>query len=111
MINATLPMFFQYRFAFAGIMAYVAADAAFNPMHQEGKRTQAITSKIYPELTGCHSMWGLGVSSQACAAIFNRPVPHGTLPGLIPPIIAFTTVKGTNTQTIYCNPACVTHSI
>jgi len=39
-------------------------------------------------------MWILPVVSAALAAIVKRPVPHGTLLGLIPPTIAFTTVKG-----------------
>jgi hypothetical protein len=48
----------------------------------------------YPEIRGCQTMWILPVVSSILAAVVRRPVPHGTLLGLIPPAIAFTTVKG-----------------
>eukprot|EP01113_Clastostelium_recurvatum_P048524 TRINITY_DN8862_c0_g1_i1.p1 TRINITY_DN8862_c0_g1~~TRINITY_DN8862_c0_g1_i1.p1 ORF type:complete len:197 (-),score=26.10 TRINITY_DN8862_c0_g1_i1:39-629(-) len=81
-------------FAFTGIMAYVAWDAYMNPYHQKDKRVHTITSKIYPELHGCHTMYVLPVSSGIVDHLVGRPCPHGTLWGLIPPVLAFTTVKG-----------------
>jgi hypothetical protein len=41
-------------------------------------------------------MWVLPVTTAILAATFKKPVVHGTLLGLIPPTVAFTTVKGTS---------------
>jgi hypothetical protein len=39
-------------------------------------------------------MWVLPVSAALLTGLFKVPVPHGTLLGLIPPTLAFITVKG-----------------
>lgn len=39
-------------------------------------------------------MWVLPVSAALLSGVFKVPVPHGTLLGLIPPTLAFITVKG-----------------
>lgn len=39
-------------------------------------------------------MWVLPVTTALVSGLAKRPVPHGTLLGLIPPTAAFVTVKG-----------------
>jgi hypothetical protein len=70
-----------------------AIDAAVNPLH-EGKRWSALTSKFYPEIRGVHTMWTLPITTSIVSSLVGKPIPHGTLFGLIPPTLAFTTVKG-----------------
>ncbi|XP_037030666.1 uncharacterized protein LOC119070430 [Bradysia coprophila] len=85
-------LFHAVTFAFTGIMTYIAWDSYANPYHKE--RVQAFTSKAYPELQGCQSMYMLPLMSGAVEYLSGRPCPHGTLLGLIPPTCAFVTVKG-----------------
>ncbi len=47
----------------------------------------------YPEIRGCQTMWLLPLMVSGLAAVTKRPVVHGSLLGLIPPTIAFATVK------------------
>ncbi|UJR20711.1 hypothetical protein I4U23_023832 [Adineta vaga] len=85
-------LFHIVAFAFTGIMTYVAWDAYANPYHKD--RMKAVTSKIYPELQGCQSMYMLPLTSRIVEYMSGKPCPHGTLLGLIPPTAAFITVKG-----------------
>lgn len=85
-----------FTFALAGITIYVGFDAYFNPNIPDDKRMEAVTSKLYPEIRGCHTMWVLPVTTAILASLTKKPVVHGTLLGLIPPTVAFTTVKGTS---------------
>ena len=39
-------------------------------------------------------MWTLGASGHLLEAVTGRVWPHGTVLGVIPPALAFTTVKG-----------------
>lgn len=81
-------------FAITGIMAYVGFDAIANPLYAGKDRFDIWMSKWYPEIRGVHTMWTLPITGAILAAILKKPVPHGTLLGLIPPTLAFTTVKG-----------------
>ncbi|CAF2132737.1 unnamed protein product [Rotaria magnacalcarata] len=85
-------LFHVVTFAYAGIMAYIAWDSYANPYHKD--RIQAFTSKAYPELQGCHTMYMLPLTSGAVDYLSGKHWPHGTLLGLIPPTAAFITVKG-----------------
>ncbi|KXS21094.1 hypothetical protein M427DRAFT_51373 [Gonapodya prolifera JEL478] len=81
-------------FALAGIMTYVFYDAYLNPMYEGQDRYQVALSKLYPELTGVQTMWVLGGVGDVVHRVTGAVQPHGTLFGLIPPTLAFVTVKG-----------------
>eukprot|EP00026_Physarum_polycephalum_P016899 Phypoly_transcript_17937.p1 GENE.Phypoly_transcript_17937~~Phypoly_transcript_17937.p1 ORF type:complete len:115 (+),score=17.32 Phypoly_transcript_17937:311-655(+) len=87
-------MFHGVSFCFAGIMTYVGWDALMNPDHPTGKRKDVFTSKAYPELQGCHTMYVLPMVAAITETVTGRPCPHGTILGLIPPTLTFVTVKG-----------------
>ncbi len=90
----TVFMIHSVTFVMAGIMTYIAHDAYVNPLHEGKDRGALVRAKVYPELTGAMTMWTLGGSGQILSHLVGKAVPHGTLWGLIPPTLAFTTVKG-----------------
>ncbi len=75
-------------------MLYVAFDAYVNPLHEGKDRDKLVSSKLYPECSGVMTMWTLGASGHILERVTGRAWGHGTLLGVIPPALAFTTVKG-----------------
>ncbi|KAI9025531.1 hypothetical protein DFJ74DRAFT_705026 [Hyaloraphidium curvatum] len=90
----TPMMYHNVSFAITGIMLYVAHDAYFNPLHEGKDRDALVTGKLYPEMSGVMTMWTLGATGHVLENLTGRMWPHGTPLGVIPPMIAFTTVKG-----------------
>lgn len=75
--------FVDDRFAFTGIMIYIAWDAYPNPNHKD--RVGFFSSKVYPELQGCQSMYMLPLVSGMVEYLEGKHRPHGTLLGLLTP--------------------------
>lgn len=76
-------IFVYDRFAFTGIMIYIAWDAYANPNHKD--RVGFFNSKAYPELQGCQSMYMLPLVSGMVEYLSGKHRPHGTLLGLLAP--------------------------
>jgi len=83
-----------FLFIFAGVTAYVAADAAFNP-DLEGQRMRALREGTYSSYVGSNTAWYEPYVSPALARVAG-PAVAGSWFGsaLLPATLAYSTVKG-----------------
>lgn len=82
-------------FIFAGVLGYCGLDAAFNPLHEEGKRMESFKGDAYSTYIGTCTAWFEPYVAPALA-VAAGPAIAGSWFGsaLLPATLAYSTVKG-----------------
>jgi hypothetical protein len=81
-------------FIFAGVAAYCAGDAAFNPIH-EGQREKELKSGLYSTYTGSCTAWFEPYVAPTLGRVAGTAVASSWAgSSLLPATLAYSTVKG-----------------